>query len=270
MFLRGYDVAADGNFSDASHPATVSSFVLDAYEVTVGRFRAFVLSGHGTQLTPPAVGAGAHPLLPGSGWDPGWDAMLAPDTELLVTGLVDAPCAGYATWTNSVGSNETLPINCVGWAMAMAFCIWDGGYLPTEAEWNFAASGGSEHRAYPWSSPPDTLSINYDVASYDCMGDGLLGCAMTDLLPVGSKPAGAGRWRHMDLAGNLGEWVLDVYADPLLDPCVDCALLVGSQRGIRGGSFFRPDGQARAAARGASEPFQSSIDVGFRCARPPP
>ncbi|AUX45468.1 uncharacterized protein SOCE26_069590 [Sorangium cellulosum] len=37
-----------------------------------------------------------------------------------------------------------MPINRLDWYMALAFCAWNGGRLATEAEWNYAASGGSE------------------------------------------------------------------------------------------------------------------------------
>ena len=55
----------------------------------------------------------------------------------------------YATWTNTAGSQENLPINCVNWCEAYAFCIWDGGFLPSEAEWEYAAAGGSSAARVP-------------------------------------------------------------------------------------------------------------------------
>ena len=50
------------------------------------------------------------------------------------------------------------PRETVNWYEAIAFCAWDGGFLPTETEWHYAASGGSAQRAYPWSSPAGDLA----------------------------------------------------------------------------------------------------------------
>lgn len=265
-FYRSYDGV--GN-SDMRNPATVSEFVLDVYEVTVGRFRAFVNAGLGTQGNPPkAVGdAGVHPRLPGSGWDAVWNGDLAEST----TALIDhVRCdATYQTWTDIPGANENKAMNCVSWYEAMAFCIWDGGYLPTESEWNYAASGGDEQRVYPWANPAGTTSIDCVHANYYANNpvgaycvDGMIG----GVSRVGT-PEGDGKWKHADLAGNVWEWVLDWY-DVYLNPCDDCANLMQTvNRVFRGGSFGDYAAVLRGAYRFSSEPSARDRTLGFRCAR---
>jgi formylglycine-generating enzyme required for sulfatase activity len=277
-FQRGCDNAAGTTNKDTSHPATVSPFVLDRYEVTVGRFRQFVAAGKGTQADPPGPGTGAHPVLPGSGWDGTWNTKLPPTTMALKSDLAGDPmgCAPpRQTWTDTPGANEDKPINCVTWYLAMAFCIWDGGYLPTEAEWNFAASGGSEHRAYPWSVPSSSTLIDCSHANYQFSASPVLYCADGNVggaNRVGSEsPAGDGKWGHADLAGNVLEWTLDSYADYVV-PCVDCAALTpGGVRVLRGGGFFNEDVSVlRSDYRMNNHgPGTQSTSYGMRCARTP-
>lgn len=255
-FYRSYDVASDMAYSDMSYPATVSTFVLDKYEVTVGRFRAFVNAGMGTQASPPATGSGAHPKLTGSGWDSAWNTNLVTTPAALVSAL---KCdAESQTWTDAPEVNENVPINCVTWYEAMAFCIWDGGRLPTEAEWNYAASGGNEQRAYPWSNPAS--STVFDCSYANC----------TNLASrVGSKsPKGDGRWGHSDLGGNVREWAIDLYATYQV-PCSDCAnLTTGSNHVTRGGSIIYVEGYMRTASRShALLPSHRADYLGLRCAR---
>ena len=270
-FARSYDVSSDGMYPDSRFAATVSAFRLDKYEVTVGRFRQFVAAGMGTQASPPISGAGAHPNIAGSGWDATWNGRLVTDTAALVAGV---KCdATFQPWTDAPGGNESRPINCVTWYEAMAFCAWDGGFMPTEAEWNYAATGGSEQRAYPWSSPPGSLTIDGSYASYwdgtNCVGDGLPGCAPTDLLVVGTKPAGDGRWGQSDLGGNIYEWALDWYASPYAqNPCTDCANLTpATLRAFRGGNFSNASPTLRAANRVGFMPSTRILLMGIRCAR---
>lgn len=272
-FLRGYDAAIDA-YNDMSYPATVSTFVLDRYEVTVGRFRKFVEAGLGTLASPPAAGAGAHPKLAGSGWDSAWDGHLVVDTAALNAAVKCS--ATYQTWTDSPGTNENKPMNCVSWYEAMAFCIWDGGYLPTEAEWNYAATGGGEQHAYPWSSPADSTVIDCLYANYFVNNPPDMHCVNGTTGAVnraGSEsPKGDGRWGHSDLAGNVWEWVLDAYVNPYPSPqtCNDCADLSHSvNRVLRGGSFASRASSLRTGLREVFSPTFRNDTIGWRCARTP-
>jgi len=270
-YERGFDVAGDVDSGSTAYPATVGDFRLDRYEVTVGRFRAFVNAGLGTQARPPAAGAGAHARVAASGWDASWNTTLPASTEALVAALKCDPT--FQTWTDAPGGNEQRPIDCVSWYEAVAFCAWDGGFLPTEAEWNYAAAGGEEQRAYPWSSPAGSLTIDAAHASYwdgtDCTGDGMPDCALTDLGAVGTKPAGDGRWGQADLAGNVLEWTLDFFAAYPL-PCSDCAnLTLAAHRVIRGGSYGSDEDDLRGGRRLGIAPSDRNGITGIRCARAP-
>ena len=268
-FYRSYDGV--GN-NDMGNPATVSTFVLDTYEVTVGRFRAFVNAGLGTRASPPAGGAGAHPRLASSGWDSGWNTSLVADTAALTAAVKCS--APYQTWTDTPGGNENKPMNCVSWYEAMAFCIWDGGYLPTEAEWNYAASGGSAQRAYPWSNPASSTSIDCTYANYRIDSPPGMYCVNGTtgaVNRVGSEsPKGDGLWGQSDLGGNVWEWTLDYYASTYPMLCNDCAnLTTSSDRVIRGGSFTSAASNQRAAGRFYFTPPARNNNLGLRCARTP-
>ncbi len=271
MFDRGYDVGSDSAYPDMTHPATISDFRLDTYEVTVGRFRQFVSAGQGTQAHPPGAGAGARTLggvANQGGWDPTWNASLPVDTAALIATLNCS--AQFQSWTDTAGANESLPIECLTWFDAMAFCIWDGGFLPTEAEWNYAAAGGSEQRAYPWSVPANSLTID---CSYSNFYTGTAQCVNPPngaVNRVGSEsPKGDGKWGQADLSGNVWEWTLDWVA-AFADPCNDCAdLTPATYRQIRGGDYSDPAISLRGAGRGQGIPNSGAFFIGMRCARIP-
>ncbi len=242
------------------HAVTLSAFYLDKYEVTVGRFRVFVEAGAGTQASPPAAGSGAHPLIGGSGWDSAWNTNLPADQAGLVDNI--ACHATNETWTPTAEGNEQYPMNCVNWYEAFAFCIWDGGRLPTEAEWEYAAAGGEENRVYPWGNEvTEPLPASYG------------GTDDSPFVLVGSYSAGNGRWGHADLAGSMYEWVLDWIGGygSVQTGCSDCAnLSTASDRVMRGGFWSTAALAVRVAERFPVTPTSQYISDGFRCARSVP
>jgi formylglycine-generating enzyme required for sulfatase activity len=250
-----------GAFARAGLPAlrgSVTSFDLDRFEITAGRALAFIASGHGTQAHPPAPGAGAHPRAAGTGWQAAWNAQLASDPTSLRERL---SCrAEFDVLAAGPDADRDRPANCLDWYTAFAFCIWDGGRLPTEAEWEYAASGGPAQRDYPWGSePPDATR-----AAYGCVN-----CTLAHLLPVGVRPAGDGRWGNADLGGNLNEWTYDVNGD-IPATCPDCvAIGDGPTRIVRGGSFINGAPKLRTSERTAAVAAVALNNVGARCVHDP-
>lgn len=255
-FFRSYDGV---EHTSQTAPARVSPFLLDRFEVTVGRFRRWVRA-YDDPGSRPSPGAGKNPSDPADGgWQATWSGALPADARTLRAQL--SGCMG-STWTEA-GSDEQAeraPINCVSWYVAQAFCIWDGGRLPTEAEWNFAAAGGAEQRVFPWSTPPSDQTVDTSRMVY-----GVLRPA-----PVGSKPRGDGRFGQADLAGNVAEWVKDAYADAYPEGlCVDCAVATAAEfRVIRGGAFKYWEGLGMGSFRGYGSANDAEEGNGFRCARP--
>jgi formylglycine-generating enzyme len=257
LVYRSYDGVS---YMVQTNPAWVHTFNLDTYEVTVGRFRAFA-AGYPANL--PATGAGKNP---NDASDPGWASAwntnnMAANAAALVS---SANCNGNSpNWTPTPGANDLRPMNCLTWYVALAFCIWDGGRLPTEAEWNFAAAGAGEAREYPWATLGVSI-IDSTYAVYDATGA---------VANVGSQSTnGDGRWGQADMAGNLWEWALDWYQDSYPNPCNDCAVTATPDSGtpkrvLRGGSFRQSAAMAKTSFRYAITAASAYDDVGVRCAR---
>jgi formylglycine-generating enzyme required for sulfatase activity len=241
--------------NDPTYPAAISDFHLDRFEITVGRFNRFIAAGQGLQATAPQSGSGKNANDPNNdtGWDPGWNTYLATTSQ----GFATSVQCGSATY---LSGDDLLPMNCITWYEAYAFCIWDGGRLPTEAEWIYAAAGGGAadgQRVYPWSAPPssETVDITYSVNS-------VKGPAR-----VGSRsPKGDGKWRQADLVGNVGEWVAD-YVGAYPVPCTNCTNRVVSERRVaRGGDWNLPALEINASRAQLTLDWREGA-YGARCAR---
>jgi sulfatase modifying factor 1 len=249
------------------YPATVSSFRLDRYEITVGRFRQFLDSYPASQ---PLEGDGANPRVPGSGWQAAWP--LPASAGALSKSLADpsqctsgwSPTDAY-WWTDSPGPNEHMPLACATWYELFAFCAWDGGRLVTLAEWQFASTGGGQQRALSWSSPPNNTMVSDPFAVYSSNPN----TPRSGPEDVGSRPQGAGMWGSLDLGGNILEVVLDSTVPTTPGSCSDCAFydpksayatLEGG--GWGGGSTYMYNVETTTPfTRGAPDP-----QVGARCA----
>jgi len=270
-YNRTYRNGGSGPTGQAD-PATVSSFRLDKYLVTVGRYRQFAAAWSGGWM--PAAGAGKHAYLSGGGLaataggvETGWSTSFATNVRPTTSSLTGGSyCDGtYATWTASAtGGRENFPINCVNWYEAYAFCIWDAGFLPSEAEWEYAAAGGSEQRQYPWgTTAPGTMNQYAIYGAYYTAN-------ATGLAPVGTAAMGAGKWGQLDLAGEIWEWNLD-WKNTYVSPCTDCvSLTAASYRIVRGDNYGGSVNNLVPTVRGGDiAPEGRDSNFGFRCARAP-
>lgn len=215
----------------------VAAFDLGVYEVTSGRFAAFVAATGGNLRKAAEDGKWA-------GWKPSWTAKLAAsrgeiDAELgpKCTNRSNVRDYGALTWpsadieaaVDSLITDQNAraadiradarpdrlhqkPLNCSSFWTAAAFCAWDGGRLPTPDEWAYAAMGGDENRKYPWGAELTRDKVVTDIGTkgdftwpedFPFSGNGL---NAYHIAPPGRKAGDRARWGHQDMGGNLVEW----------------------------------------------------------------
>ncbi len=161
-------------------------------------------------------------------------------------------------------TRPTAPATDIDWDSARAFCrsLGPGFDLPTEAQWEYGARGGSSS-AHSFGADEAELG---EYAWYEGNPD-------DEARPVGGKrPNPVGLY---DMHGNVWEWVRDGYrhhdeeeVSTYVDkPCFQCGPGAGL-RLHRGGSFDSLARDLRSAVRGRHDPGFRSRDRGFRCAGP--
>ncbi len=174
-------------------------------------------------------------------------------------------------WKDKQFSNDQQPVVGVDWNEANKFCAWlsqmSSGkkfFLPTEAQWEFAARGTAGHR-FPWGNDDPT-------PKHACFW---LGWKTGKPALVGQYPAGRGPFGHLDLAGNIWEWCRDDWdADAYkkrASRLVRNPLVTEGKQGwcsVRGGSWGSPASVLRASLRSDLDAGRRSVYLGFRLAAP--
>ncbi|RLC75407.1 MAG: hypothetical protein DRJ03_20915 [Chloroflexi bacterium] len=244
-FLMGSDKQQDDKADDdeqPQHPVTLPAYYIARYPVTVAQFRAFVeASGHKPKDEDSLKGVGTHPVV-----NVTWHEALK-----------------YCQWlTEALRAWEDTPeplaslLRGEGWVIT----------LPSEAEWEKAASwaeeqrsGGAERRGqkrrYPWGNDPDPERANYS--------DTGIGTTSAE----GCFPGGASPYGLLDMAGNVWEWTRSHWKGYPYDPAdgrEDLRAGDDVPRVLRGGAFFNTGYLVRCAFRSLNDPYNRLRNYGFR------
>ncbi len=252
-FLMGTDDRTSAYDNERpAHTVHVDGFAIDRYPVTVRRYAAFIASG-GYETE--------------DWWSPEGRKWLADSGHSAPQGWVRAVDGGWLVrrFGHVFPLDPAEPVQHVSYHESEAFARWEGGRLPTEAEWEKAAvfdPATGTSRRYPWGDTAATRRhANLDHRAWGPM-------------PVGSFPAGRSPLGVEQLIGDVYEWTsthFRPYPGYATFPYPEYSeVFFGEEhRVLRGASWATSPLVARATFRNWDLPIRRQIFAGFRLAWDP-
>ncbi len=231
VFVKGGSFLMGSNDGDSDekpiHSVRVSDFYIGKYEITVAQYRQFC------KETKRSL-----PIYPNEEW------------------YEEHYNTKKWTWKNR------HPISSISWNDANSYCKWLSAKLgkkyrlPTEAEWEYAAKGGSKSKGFKYSGSNTITRVAwFDDTTFE-RGTRPIGTLMPNELGI------------YDMSGNVWEWCYDRYGKYSSTSSVNPkGSTKGAFRCIRGGSWYYIDDMSRVTARDGPYPHVSNYNYGFRVVR---
>lgn len=251
-FLMGDTLAlSDLDFrARPEHMRVVAPFLLDRFEFSVARYREALRKGF--------------PGVPG-------------DPQENPGPIAAGPGKSACSYAKTPSDRESFPLTCVSLAQARALCNFFGGDLPTEDQWEFAATAAARptETQYPWGQDLPTCQRaaleRSDTTAKRC-APAYGPVAVDDPAFAGDRsPQGV-----MGLGGNVQEWLSTGFypyshgvwqSAGLRAPLSALASASAPLQSTRGGDWAGPGLQSSSAVRRALPPLGIFDNAGFRCAR---
>jgi len=263
---NGWFVMGDSNDGNSAgnarkHQVYVNGFSMDKNLITLANWKLvynWAVAGNYTFSTVGTAFTGSDQPVQSVNW---YDVVKWCNARSQMDGLRPCYYTDSAKQTLYTQGNINLTPACVDWSA-------NGYRLPTEAEWEYAARGGTNGQRFPWG-----MTIKHTLATYKSPMILTLPWDLgpISIIPTGTTAVGSHRspngYGLNDMAGNLGEWCWDGYSaayyatSPTNNPLGANA----SARVVRGGHWNQFADGLRCATRESDSPALTANYIGFRC-----